>query len=59
MSQYIKSDAIISDCGNYRYQLNCVWDESLPIVPFIMLNPSTADGNVDDPTIRRCVGFAK
>lgn len=59
MSQYIKSDAIISDCGNFRYQLNRVWDESLPIVPFIMLNPSTADGNIDDPTIRRCVGFAK
>lgn len=26
---------------------------------FIMLNPSTADGSVDDPTIRRCVGFAR
>jgi hypothetical protein len=26
---------------------------------FIMLNPSTADGQDDDPTIRRCVGFAK
>ncbi len=26
---------------------------------FIMLNPSTADGEQDDPTIRRCVGFAK
>lgn len=26
---------------------------------FVMLNPSTADGNEDDPTIRRCVNFAK
>ena len=26
---------------------------------FVMLNPSTADGETDDPTIRRCVGFAK
>jgi len=26
---------------------------------FVMLNPSTADGDVDDPTIRRCVAFAK
>lgn len=26
---------------------------------FIGLNPSTADATLDDPTIRRCVGFAK
>lgn len=26
---------------------------------FVMLNPSTADGDQDDPTIRRCVSFAK
>lgn len=26
---------------------------------FVMLNPSTADADQDDPTIRRCVGFAK
>lgn len=26
---------------------------------FVMLNPSTADGDQDDPTIRRCVAYAK
>jgi hypothetical protein len=45
--------------GKYRYRLWRIWDESLPKVLFIMLNPSTADGLRDDPTIRRCMKFAK
>lgn len=51
--------AELSDCGTYRYVLARLWDEALPTVNFIMLNPSTADHLKDDPTIRRCVGFAK
>lgn len=51
--------AVISDCGTYRYLLTRTWDTRLPTVGFIMLNPSTADADTDDPTIRRCVGFAK
>jgi hypothetical protein len=51
--------AIISECKRYRYQLWRIWDESKPLVLFIMHNPSTADENEDDPTIRRCIGFAK
>jgi hypothetical protein len=43
----------------YRYQLWRVWDETLPRVLFVMLNPSTADAERDDPTIRRCVAYAK
>jgi len=54
----IKS-AIISDCGAYRYRLSRQWDESCYSLPIIMLNPSTADANIDDPTIRRCISFAK
>ena len=56
---YLWADATISDCGLFRYDLVRTWAKDLPTVTFIMLNPSTADGRVDDPTIRRCVGFAK
>lgn len=52
------STATISTCGKYRYWLERVWSEAPPQV-FIMLNPSTADANEDDPTIRRCIEFAK
>lgn len=51
--------AIISDCSKYRYQLWRIWDKTKPFVMFIMLNPSTADSDIDDPTIRRCIGYAK
>ena len=51
--------AIISDCGTYRYALSREWDATAPFAAFVMLNPSTADGAVDDATIRKCIGFAK
>ncbi|MCL4841447.1 MAG: DUF1643 domain-containing protein [Bryobacteraceae bacterium] len=34
------------------------WDQSLPVVNFVGLNPSTADEHRDDPTMRRCRQFA-
>ncbi len=54
------SDATLSECGQYRYALERRWNfaEFNPQV-FVMLNPSTANANEDDPTIRRCIGFAK
>lgn len=55
----MKTGAIFSDDTVYRYALWRVWDDSLPLVLFVMLNPSTADAELDDPTIRRVVGFAK
>jgi len=50
--------AHLSDCGLYRYRLTREWGPGR-LLPFVMLNPSTADARVDDPTIRRCMGFAK
>mgnify|MGYP000036960742 FL=1 len=55
----MNKDAKFSSCRTYRYTLWRVWDDSKPYAMFIGLNPSTADETDDDPTIRRCVGFAK
>lgn len=54
----MRSSAVLSDCGLYRYCLIRQWADG-PTCGFIMLNPSTADATLDDPTIRRCIGFAK
>lgn len=52
--------AEISPCGAYRYWLSRTWSRLLlRTTTFVMLNPSTADADVDDPTIRKCIGFAK
>lgn len=54
--------AEISPCGQYRYTLTRPATQLHPetgSAVFCMLNPSTADATVDDPTIRRCRGFAE
>lgn len=51
--------AWVSEDGRYRYSLTRGWDEGDDALTFVMLNPSTADALEDDPTIRRCVGFAR
>lgn len=53
------ANAEISDCGKYRYSLTRAWKPKPSLLLWIMLNPSTADATVDDPTIRRCMGFAR
>lgn len=55
----VVKSAQISECGLYRYNLQRVWSSGIIPRIYIMLNPSTADADVDDPTIRRCVAFAK
>lgn len=59
MTDEDRSGAILSPCGVYRYHLWRRWDETLPTMVWVMLNPSTADATEDDRTIRRCIGFAK
>lgn len=56
-TQHIERDAAISECGRYRWWLTRRWGDG-PLCCWIMLNPSTADTEQDDPTIRRCMGFA-
>lgn len=55
----VRRSAEISECGRYRWWLRRSWSQGEGVVCFVMLNPSTADALQDDPTIRRCVGFAK
>ncbi|MCJ8299621.1 MAG: DUF1643 domain-containing protein [Pseudomonadales bacterium] len=55
----MKSAAEFSACRKYRYVLWRTWDETLPLVMIIGLNPSTADAVNNDPTITRCINFAK
>ncbi len=51
--------ASFSRCRTWRYSLDRVWDPSSPGVLWLLLNPSTADETIDDPTIRRAIGFSK
>jgi hypothetical protein len=55
VNHYLENDAVISDCGKYRYLLRRTWDHKKPRALLIMLNPSTADARQDDATIRSCV----
>lgn len=50
--------AVISDDGAYRYRLWRTWDPILPVMVWVLLNPSVADAQIDDPTVRKCRGFA-
>ncbi|MBD2424191.1 DUF1643 domain-containing protein [Cyanobium sp. FACHB-13342] len=51
--------ASMSPCGQYRWWLERLWQPAAPRLLFIGLNPSRADGQRDDPTLRRLVGFAQ
>lgn len=62
-SETLRSRAVFSPCERYRYLLQRRWDEryfdASGVVCFVMMNPSTADEQADDATIRRCIGYAR
>lgn len=55
----LKRTARISDCGRFRYTLFRRWGNKPKGITWIMLNPSTADSEVDDKTIIRCMKFTE
>lgn len=54
----VRRMAVFSEDMKYRYSLVRDWGMGRRAV-FVMLNPSIADGDGDDPTVRRCMGFAR
>lgn len=55
----IERAAALSDCGRFRWSLSRSWDFTGKWLGWVMLNPSTADASIDDPTIRRCIAFSR
>ena len=53
------SQAEFSSDGLYRYSLSRIWENKLPKILFIMLNPSIADSKKNDPTVRKIITFSK
>lgn len=51
--------AVFSPCRTYRYLLRRRVSLESGVVLWVMLNPSTADERVEDPTIRRCTDFTR
>ena len=56
---FVESGAEFSSCRTYRYSLWRFWEKETRYVAFVGLNPSTADEHKDDPTVRRCINYAK
>ena len=55
----VVSEARFSEDRRYRFSLRRTWDATRPSALFVMMNPSTADIDVDDPTVAKCGRFAR
>lgn len=52
-------DARFSDCMKYRYELSEVWNPQLPLVMWLLMNPSVASISHADPTLIRTGTFSR
>lgn len=59
MTAYLEQGADLSPCSRYRWRLWRRWDELGDTVAFVALNPSTADGETDDPTLAKLVRYGR
>jgi len=61
VSSNIKSDAVFSPCGQARFVLTRQWcfEEPVKTIMWIGMNPSIADMFVDDPTVKKEIGFSQ
>lgn len=56
----VTADALLGGDGDrYRYWLTRIWNPSLPLALFAMLNASTGDARKDDPTLRKDQTYAR
>lgn len=55
----MRREADLDTGGTYRYRLARIWAPAKQRAGFVLINPSTADAEIDDPTTKRLVGFCR
>lgn len=55
----MRREALISECEKYRYTLSRIWKEEGLLYAYFGINPSTADANIDDATVKKWIGFTE
>lgn len=55
----MKRSAWLSECEKYRYTLSRTWKEDGPLFAYFGINPSTADADIDDATVKKWIGFTE
>lgn len=56
---HTRTACVLNPGRTYRYLLSYTWNEDVPPLVWIMLNPSVADAHRSDPTLHRCLAHAR